>query len=301
VTSIGLEPLVSIILPTYNGDRYLAASIESCLLQTYRNIELVVVVDGSTDETRTVLAQFTDPRLSIVFQQVNKGLPHTLNTGFAQSQGQLLTWTSDDNRFAPQAIERMLRFLQANPQVDFVYADFWRIDDEDRITEESRVGVPAELYWRNPVGYCFLYRREIYAAIGGYDPATRLAEDIDYWMRVFRQFNMQRYSERLYYYRVHEKSLTMQNYGRYESLRIAARSRRKWLQLNWRRYVIQIANANIEEAFARFRDGDIGQVWLKVMLGIAYNPLWLLNRGVISILLRSVAGVLLGWKFDVHS
>ncbi|MDH7568019.1 MAG: glycosyltransferase family A protein [Armatimonadota bacterium] len=182
-------PLVSIVLPTYNRASRLPAAIESCLAQTYTNIELIVVDDGSTDATPQVLARFAekDRRVRIIRQQ-NQRLPRALNAGFHASRGAFLTWTSDDNRYRPNAIALMVEALQSNPSVGLVYCDFDRVDDTGRLIQRVQLPGPEMLPHRNCVGPCFLYRREVFQAIGDYDPRHELAEDYDYWLRVYSRF-----------------------------------------------------------------------------------------------------------------
>src|SRR5438128_1966436 len=94
------QKLVSVILPTHNGSKYLRQSIESCLSQTYLDIELIVVDDGSMDETSAILESLTDDRVRKIRHQTNRGLSAALNTGCAEARGEYLTWTSDDNLYA---------------------------------------------------------------------------------------------------------------------------------------------------------------------------------------------------------
>jgi GT2 family glycosyltransferase len=201
---------VSIVLPTHNGSRYLRQSIQSCLDQSHRNLELIVVDDGSMEDIRAVVGEFTDPRIQYIRHATNQGLPAALNTGFARASGAYLTWTSDDNYYSPDAIERMARFLQRHSDVAFVYASAHIIDEisEGRPTRVQRPYPPADLINQNSVGGCFLYTREVYLAIGDYDSAATLVEDYDYWVRVSQRFRMQRIVAPLYYYRYHDQSLT---------------------------------------------------------------------------------------------
>ena len=89
------NPLVSIVLPTHNGARYLEQAVQSCLDQTYRNWELIIVDDASTDETPALIARLVaaDSRIRSIRNEVNQKLPGALNTGFAQARGEYLTWT----------------------------------------------------------------------------------------------------------------------------------------------------------------------------------------------------------------
>jgi hypothetical protein len=201
---------VSIVLPTHNGSKYLRQSIESCLNQSHRNLELIVVDDGSTEDVRLVVSEFADPRLRFVRHEKNRGLPAALNTGFALAVGDYLTWTSDDNSYDLHAIERLTRFLQNHPGTDFVYASA-HIIDELHIQDLPRIRQPQppeDLPRTNGVGACFLYTRRVYREIGDYDPGAVLVEDYDYWVRVSKRFRMQRIFSPLYYYRYHKDSLT---------------------------------------------------------------------------------------------
>jgi|SoiMethySBSTD1v2_1073268.scaffolds.fasta_scaffold01515_5 GT2 family glycosyltransferase len=200
--------LVTIVLPTYNGTKYLARSLASCLAQTHARLEVVVVDDGSGPEVARIVETHVDPRVRYLRHPVNRGLPAALNTGFAQASGELLTWTSDDNYYTPDAIEQMVRFLCTDADVDFVYADAWQIDPAGDVVGRLCVPPPEWLKVKNRVGGCFLYRRAVYEAVGDYDSRAVLAEDYDYWLRIARRFTMQRLFGALYYYRFHDHSLT---------------------------------------------------------------------------------------------
>ena len=213
---------VSIVLPTYNGSRYLRQSVESCLSQTFRNIELVIVDDGSAEDIRGfITSSFDDPRIKFVQHEKNQGLPAALNTGFRNATGDYLTWTSDDNYYAETAIEKMVRFLQTYPDVDFVYAESYELNENHPGPTRKILRLkPAQwLEVNNGVGACFLYRRAVYEEIGEYSQAVVLTEDYEYWVRVSKRFRMQRLNIPLYYYRYHGESLT----GKYSPERIAER------------------------------------------------------------------------------
>ena len=204
------QPLVSIILPTYNGSRYLSEAIESCLAQTYRNWELILVDDCSDDLTPRIIADHMaeDPRIRGLRHETNKKLPGALNSGHAAAKGDYLMWTSDDNRFLPTAIERMANFLENEPRVGLVYADCVIIDQDGRYVRDYPAEPASALAYMNALGPCFLYRRIVYEAVGTYDADLFLAEDYDYWLRTYRQFEVAPLHEVLYEYRWHGRSLT---------------------------------------------------------------------------------------------
>jgi glycosyltransferase involved in cell wall biosynthesis len=203
-------PLVSIILPTYNGSRYLREAIDSCLAQTYRNWELIIVDDSSHDATPEIIAEYVarDPRIRSIRHQINKKLPRALNTGHAAAKGSYLMWTSDDNRFLPAAIEEMTSFLEEHPTVGLVYADCVLIDEAGRYLRDYPAQPASKLAYMNPLGPCFLYRRSVYETVGAYDADVFLAEDYEYWLRTYRQFELAPLHKILYEYRWHDDSLT---------------------------------------------------------------------------------------------
>jgi glycosyltransferase involved in cell wall biosynthesis len=204
------QPLISIVLPTYNGSRYLREAVDSCLAQTYQNWELILVDDCSTDATPQIIAEYAsrDRRIRSIRHVVNKKLPEALNTGHAAARGEYLTWTSDDNRFLPNALEEMTCFLQAHPEIALVYADSRIIDETGTFVEIYPARPASSLAYLNAVGPCFLYRKRVYEIVGRYDAELYLAEDYDYWLRVYREFEIAPITQVLYEYRRHSHSLT---------------------------------------------------------------------------------------------
>jgi glycosyltransferase involved in cell wall biosynthesis len=119
------SPKVSIVLATHNGAKYIKQSIDSCLNQTYKNIQLIIIDDASTDETPEIIKSYKDNHIIHLAPKKNLRLPKALNLGFSYAVGDYLTWTSDDNEYLPEAIETMKSYLDKNKHVDLVYADYW--------------------------------------------------------------------------------------------------------------------------------------------------------------------------------
>ncbi len=225
---IARQRRISVVLPVYNQGRYLKASIESILRDHRTPLELLVIDDGSTDDTPRILEQFSrDDRVKVVRQQ-NRGLSHALNRGFEDAQGDYLTWTSADNRFLPGALERMADFLTLNPAIAFVYANVELIGEDDRPLpasgyrvanqrsgQTSVLDLPASAdtllrYNDNFVNACFLFRSALRSAVGGFDQSKNGYEDYDFWVRaqLFGTFAHFDSAEPLYEYRLHAESLT---------------------------------------------------------------------------------------------
>jgi len=201
-------PLVSIILPVHNGHLHLQKSIDSVLAQSWPNVELVIVDDGSTQpETARILSELDDPCIRMIRLDKNVGLPEALNVGFQNAKGGLLSWTSDDNIYFPNAIETMATVLETT-DVDFVCACSDAIDDDGKVTGRMVSRSADFLLIDNCVGACFLYTRYVMEAVGAYDSEMTLAEDYDYWVRVSKQFRMRAIPDVLYQYRYHASALT---------------------------------------------------------------------------------------------
>lgn len=204
-------PKVSIVLPTYNGSKYIRKSIQSIIDQTFNDWELIVVDDCSSDDTSEIIKSFNDNRIVYTRNGVNCKLPRSLNRGFVLATGEYLTWTSDDNFYKVDAIEKMVNALENNPNVDIVCAYSHFINDNNDVSGDFILSPPIYVFERNTVGACFLFRRNVYLNVGAYDPDLLLIEDYDYWLRACKKFRACQIKEFLYYYRLHETSLTGQS------------------------------------------------------------------------------------------
>ena len=201
---------ISIVLPTYNGSKCIKNSIDSIINQTYTNFELIIVNDASTDNTLDIISDFAkkDNRIKIINNDVNKKLPTSLNVGFREASGDYLTWTSDDNKYYKDALFIMADELNNNPNIDMVYADFNRVNLNGEVLKVEYLREPDYLKYHNTIGACFLYRSEMYIKIGEYDENLFLAEDYDYWLRMYLNGKLKHIHKVLYDYGVHENSLS---------------------------------------------------------------------------------------------
>lgn len=207
-------PKISVVLPTYNQCEYLPQALDSIFCQTGRDFELIVVNDGSTDDTAQVLDRYYQRYHNQipfrVVHQENQKLPRALNAGFREARGAYLTWTSSDNLMHPEMLETLSAALDTHPQIGLVYADWEVIDAHGQLlrTVETFEYDRHILLRTNFVNACFLYRRACQDKIGLYDPEFIYAEDWEYWIRISRHFPMMRVPKVLYRFRTHSKSLT---------------------------------------------------------------------------------------------
>lgn len=206
-----MNPLISIVLPIYNGEKYMRISIDSVLSQTYTNWELLIIDDGSTDNTALIAQEYAakDTRIRYYKNPENMRLPRTLNRGFTLAKGAFLTWTSDDNYYYPTALEVMYDALQGQKK-EFAFASCDIVDGNGNIVECIMVSDTAKksVVGTNPVGACFLYSRKVYETVGEYDPEMTLVEDFDYWQRICAKYEPVCITQKLYAYRWHDGALT---------------------------------------------------------------------------------------------
>lgn len=213
--------LISIILPIYNGEKYLSQSIESVLNQTYRNIELIIVNDYSTDDTLKISNKYAekDSRIKIINNKENKKLPASLNVGHKEAKGDFITWTSDDNFYEPNALEILLNEMVEH-EVDVIYSNFSLIDENGDLVRIVKLPGIENIIFGNVISCCFLYKKEVFERNKGYNEDLFLVEDYDFWLRAIIHSRFLQIKNVLYNYRKHEESLTNQIHTDYTKQKI---------------------------------------------------------------------------------
>ncbi len=211
--------MISIVLPSYNGEKYITESVESVIAQTYEDWELIIVDDFSTDSTGAIADKYasSDPRIRVIHNSVNKKLPASLNVGFRLAKGEYYTWTSDDNIYYPNALEEMKTYLDGHYDKAMVCCGMDIIDADGNITGTFMEYERTRMFYNNCVGACFLYRRVTAKTIGEYNENLFCIEDYEYWLRLIESGNDIVYIDRINYgYRMHNASLT---YNRWNDIK----------------------------------------------------------------------------------
>ena len=206
---------VSIVLPTYNHAQYLPQALQSIFRQTFTAYELIVVNDGSTDQTAALLAGIQNPKLRVITQN-NQGLPAALNSGFADARGEYWTWTSADNVVSPTWLEELVKALDDSPsEVGYALSYYANINEHGQVigVVKNQCFETHSMLVRNR-NASFLYRSEIAREAGLYDTSLTGAEDMDMWLRMSMLTRAIHVESVLYYYRIHQDSMTAKNYGK---------------------------------------------------------------------------------------
>lgn len=209
-------PLISVIIPAYNQARYVSQSLQSVLNQTYPNFELIVVDDGSTDETPQIIARVQDPRVRVI-RQANAGLSAARNTGLRESSAPLVTFLDADDYFLPDKLEVLLRFLEEHPDTGLVagkarYIDHLSNTLPSPAMPSTRLDLP-ELLYENPICVSsILMRRMWLERVGVFDETLRACEDWDMWLRLLAAGCPMAWVEHeVVAYRIHPGQMTSQS------------------------------------------------------------------------------------------
>jgi glycosyltransferase involved in cell wall biosynthesis len=209
----GQAPLVSIVLPVYNGEKYLAESLDSVFAQTYQNWELVIINDGSTDGTENLILNYHDKRIRYFPNEGNKGIIFSLNRGIRESNGLYIARLDADDIALPGRIEKQVEFLSGNPEFSMCGSYFQTIDSNGRLLKN--VEFPANnrdaqsfLLLHNCFCHSAIMMRTNIAKELKYDEKFQVCEDYDLWYRISRTgkiLNLPVYTTQ---YRVHENNMT---------------------------------------------------------------------------------------------
>lgn len=188
------RPLVSVVIATYNMARFLPLALRSALGQSYENIEVLVIDDGSQDDTQAVMAPFrSDHRVRYVFQQ-NGGQASAKNHGIREARGEYVAFLDADDMWVPDKLERQMPLFLRSPAVGIVYSRFACIDEagsELRIEDYElfRGRVSGPLLIRNFIGFgTSVARKECFDRLGSFDESIGMGIDYDLWLRFSTQY-----------------------------------------------------------------------------------------------------------------
>lgn len=180
---------VSVVIPAYNVERYVGYAIESVLAQTYRDIEILVVDDGSTDGTREAIEPYCD-RVSYIYQD-NRGLAGARNTGVYRSTGEYLAFLDSDDRFLPTMLDHLTGALESSPRAGLAAGGFEYVDQSlNHIGYvypwllSPAVSMESVMWGGLTTTNAVVLRRSWFDRVGGFDETFRAAEDLDLWYRL---------------------------------------------------------------------------------------------------------------------
>ena len=186
---------ISIILPAYNRENTIACSIQSILKQTWKDFELIIVDDGSTDNTCSVVETFSDSRIKY-YRQENAGASSARNMGVIYSESDIIAFCDSDDTWKEDKLEKQIRFMEDNPEISLVYTAYMMHmhDKEVRVPNEGYIcdrNILSRLLVKNTIGApTIMVKKDVFRAVGGFDTSMKSLEDWDFAIKVAKKYQI---------------------------------------------------------------------------------------------------------------
>lgn len=305
-----MGPRVSVVIAVYNGERYLEESVSSILGQSFRDFELIVVDDGSTDGTADLLARMSqqDSRV-VVIRQENQGQTASLNRAIGLARGKYLARQDADDVSLPERFDRQVRYLDEHASVGAVGTATEVIDQDGRVIGvlPTHCGIGQVRKALSKVRSTLIHgsvmmRRHAFEAVGGYRTAFRAAQDFDLWLRMAQRFDLDNLPERFYRWRMNPNGVyatrrTMQL--KYCGIALTfAREREVYGDDSYQ--LLELGDREIDAFAARYRmRGPLYSIWGELLFRGRQNPAVArvyLRRALFSGFIRAKTLCLFGWS-----
>jgi glycosyltransferase involved in cell wall biosynthesis len=212
------KPTVSVIIPTYNQANFIDKAIESVLSQTYQDFEIIVINDGSTDNTEEIIRGFKDKRVKYVKKYKNKGISVARNIGIKVARGKYIALLDSDDEWLPEKLDKQIKILQdESPELGVVYSNLCYIDENGKnMNRKLRNSKKAEGYIYEDLleKYCvgspssFLIKKECFNRVGLFDDLLSGQEDWDMWIRIAKYYRFALIKIPLVKYRLHSNQIS---------------------------------------------------------------------------------------------
>ncbi len=237
---------VTVLMATYNDAASIKAAVESIRTQTYTNWDLLIVDDGSTDDTPAILQRLAqqDERITVVRNPTNRGLAASLNIGWRQARGELIARMDADDLCLPERLQRQVEFMTAHPEVAVLGAGVEYMDKDGRtlgrgVRPRRHEKLVQKILREAPFyHHSVMVRRAFYEVLGGYDERLRRGQDYDLWLRGRHRFRFHNLTEPLIRYRLRQRlSMKPVLWATYVLFRAVCRERMSfvhfWYPLRW--------------------------------------------------------------------
>lgn len=205
------KPLVTLYITNYNYGHYLKDAIESVRRQTLKSYELLIIDDGSNDNSRQVMSEYEGcENVFLVFQE-NKGLNATNNVALKMARGKYLMRLDADDRLDEHALEVMSSCLERDRELALVFPDYYLVDTAGNVMEHVRnhdLEKDVTLLDKPAHGACTMIRTDVLKGVGGYDEAFSCQDGYDLWLKIAGMYPVKNINLPLFYYRQHDKSLS---------------------------------------------------------------------------------------------
>jgi len=204
--------LVTIYIVNHNYGRFLEKCIETVFAQTYKNIEILLIDDGSVDdESKILLKKYENYSNIFLIRQENRGLTYSNNVALKNSTGKYIMRLDADDYLHENCVEELAKVLDNNSDIALVFPDYFEISESGKVLSQicrHDFINDVELLDSPAHGACTLFRRDLLLQVGGYDEDIKLQDGWDIWLKMISKYNVSNVRKPLFYYRQHSKSLT---------------------------------------------------------------------------------------------
>ncbi len=303
------QPLVSVVIPSYNYGAYVGHAVDSALAQTYSHVEVIVVDDGSKDDTRERLTHYGN-RIRYVYQE-NQGLSAARNTGIREARGDYVAFLDSDDTFHPRKLELQFAYLMKHPEVDLIATEM--VSDEPiQWMEVADSEVPATVISLEAMAIkprfapsSVVAHKKCFDAVGTFDTALRSVEDREMWLRIATQFTMARIDLPLTWYRITPGSMST-NPERMEHFELLVLSRAfafPQLQDNKRAHRLALSHCYRSSAYTFYSVGRYREALSRLWLSIKQWPFGYEKNDQVAPFYRTrlLIGTLKRWLFQPKS
>ena len=209
-------PIVSVIIPTYNRAHLIDKAINSVLSQTYQDYEIIIVDDASTDNTKEVVKDFTDSRISYIFHTNNLDISAARNSGIKASQGKYIALLDSDDEWLPEKLDKQInKFEKESLKIGVIYTGSYYIDEKGNQIRKVHVPIKEGYIYEDLLragGYlCLsstLIKRECFKKVGLFDENLPPCEDLDMWIRIAKYYKFSYIKDLLVATRIHNNQIT---------------------------------------------------------------------------------------------
>jgi len=224
--------LITVYITNYNYGKYIKQSIESVLNQTYQNFELIIIDDGSTDNSISIIKEYENNDKIQVIRQSRKGLNCCNNIALSVAHGKYVVRLDADDYFMPNAINKMVHLLKDNEECALLFPDYHMVDANGNVIKTIRrhnFNDDVTLFDQPAHGACTMIKTSVLKDIGGYDEEFDRQDGYDIWLKIINKYQVKNINEPLFCYRQHGSNLTKNNY---KLLRTRAKIKAKHVRSN---------------------------------------------------------------------
>lgn len=279
-----MKPKVSVVIPAYNAAQYICETIDSVLSQTYKDYEIIVVDDGSTDNTKEILQPHMG-KIRYMYKE-NGGPASARNVGIKNAQGEYIAFLDSDDLWLPEKLEKQVRYFEEYPEVGLVFTDCIRFNEKGSEERHNlKKGLISDdmfvnIWWENLIpNLTVMVRKSCFEKVGVFDESKQIVsvEDREMWLRIAREYRVGYLEEALAKYRIRQNGLMRSNIDR---SRTAGRIiiDKYWKYVERRGYSRKLLHRRLYEfyfdyGFCHFYVGNLQDARKPLLRALKYNPM----------------------------